>query len=54
MSLEGRGRSIVKQATELGVAERGHLQKNLKRRCITMVSPGGTIEAGLFVGGWRS
>ncbi|MFL5991236.1 MAG: hypothetical protein ACJ73W_04490 [Rubrobacteraceae bacterium] len=41
-------------ATEPGVVEGGHLQKILKTRRMTMVSLGGVIEAGLFVGGWQS
>jgi hypothetical protein len=44
---------LVEQATESGVAERGHLQKSLKGRRMTMVSLGGVIEAGLFVGRWQ-
>jgi amino acid permease len=45
---------MPEQATEPGVVGRGHLQKSLKGRRKTMVSLGGVIEAGLFVGGWRS
>jgi amino acid permease len=42
---------MPEQATEPGVVGRGHLQKSLKGRRTTMVSLGGVIEAGLFVGG---
>ncbi len=33
-----------------GAGQQGHLQKGLKRRHMTMISIGGVIGAGLFVG----
>ena len=41
----------MEQAKESGVAERGHLQKSLKRRRMAMIASGGVIGDGLFVGG---
>ena len=44
---------MSEQATEPGVVEGRHLQKVLKTRRTTTVSPGDVIEAGLFIGGWQ-
>ena len=35
------------------MVEGSHLQKVLKTRRTTTVSPGDVIEAGLFIGGWQ-
>ena len=42
---------MLEQATAPGVVEERHLQKGLKEQRMIMVSFGGAIEAGLFVGG---
>jgi hypothetical protein len=44
---------MSEQATEPDVVEGRHLQKVLKTRRTTTVSPGDVIEAGLFIGGWQ-
>jgi hypothetical protein len=44
---------MSEQATEPDVVEGRHLQKVLKTRRTTTVSPGDVIEAGLFTGGWQ-
>ena len=44
---------MSEQATEPDVVERRHLQKVLKTRRTTTVSPDDVIEAGLFIGRWQ-
>jgi hypothetical protein len=44
---------MSEQATEPDVVEGRHLQKVLKTRRTTTVSPGDVIEAGLFIGRWQ-
>jgi hypothetical protein len=44
---------MSEQATEPDVVEGRHLQKVLKTRRTTTVSPGDVIEARLFIGRWQ-